>query len=106
MEEEELCCVGKQFDSFEEFDNALKSLYKKFCHPLRVYNSQIVSKANERAHTAKVPMKPIDKRWQYTYYVMKCVHFGEAQQRGKKMRSSSDTLPKDPMPPLLFLMIE
>ena len=28
--EEELCHVGKQFDSFEEFDNALKSLREDF----------------------------------------------------------------------------
>ena len=50
-----MCSVGKQFDSFEEFDNALKTLRKKFYHPLRVYNSQTVSKANERGLTAKVP---------------------------------------------------
>ena len=86
MEETELCRVGKQFDSFEELDNALKSLHEKFHHPLRVYNSQTVSKANEKALTAKIPMKPIDERWRYAYYVVKCVHFVEVHQRGKKVR--------------------
>ena len=57
---------GAQFDSFENFNDALTVLREKFYHPMWVYNSRTVSKANEKGRKAKVPPKPIDDKWQLT----------------------------------------
>ena len=84
MEEE--IKVGKQFTSFEEFEGCLSRLRDKFCHPFRVFNSQTVTEANRRRLKAKTPTEPIDEKWKYAYYLVKCIHFGEARQRGKGIR--------------------
>ena len=91
-----LCCidygkacrrkVGKQFNSFGELEACLIRLSEKFCYPFRVFNSQMVPEAIQRRLKAKTPTQPIDEKWKYTYYSVKCVQFGEARHRGKGIR--------------------
>ena len=48
------------------------------------FQSQTVAEANQRRLKAKTPT--IDEKWKYTYYLVKCIHFGEARQTGKGIR--------------------
>ena len=79
------CHVGKRFSSYDEmmaFINGLKASN----HPLRVFNSQSVEECNKRLAKAKQPLEPIDKKWRYTYYCVRCVHYGEGRRRSKGVR--------------------
>ena len=77
---------GARFYSFEEVEKALAELKEKHHHPFRVFNSQTVKDANLRRLKAKNPCDPIDEKWRYTYYGVRCVHFGNPRQRGKGLR--------------------
>ena len=55
-------------------------------HPLRVFNSQTVEECNKRRAKAKQPFEPIDKKWRYTYYSVRCVHYGQGRRRSKGVR--------------------
>ena len=35
---------------------------------------------------AKVPLEPIDSRWQFAYYAIACVHFGQPRKRSNGIR--------------------
>lgn len=83
---EPVVVVGKQFKTFAEVKVLLEELKAKSNHPLRVFNSQSVEEYNTRRAKAKVPLDPVDKKWQYTYYSLRCVHYGEARKRSKGVR--------------------
>jgi len=55
-------------------------------HPMCVFNSQSVDDYNKRQLQAKQPLEPIDKKWQYVYYIVACVRFGEPQKRSTGIR--------------------
>ena len=46
-------------------------------HPLRVFDSQTVEECNKSRAKAKQPLESIDKKWRYTYYSVRCVHYGQ-----------------------------
>ena len=77
---------GARFYSFEEVEKALAELKEKHHHPFRMFNSQTVKDANLRRLKAKNPCDPIDGKWRYTYYGVRCVHFGNPRQRGKGLK--------------------
>ncbi len=77
--------TGKKFESFDQVTQLLDQL-KEANHPLRVYNSQSVDEYNKRREKAKSPLDPVDKKWQYTYYSLRCVHYGQARSRSKGIR--------------------
>ena len=60
MEEEEIK-VGRQFNSFEEFEACLSRLHEN-CHRFRVFNSQMVAEAIHRRLKPKTPTEPIDEK--------------------------------------------
>ena len=64
----------------------LEELKSKFNHPLRVFNSQSVQEYNQRRLKARNPLDPIDKKWQYTYCSMRCVHYGQPRKRSRGLR--------------------
>ena len=41
---------------------------------------------NKRRLQAKEPLEPIDRKKQYAYYVIACVHFGQPQKRSTGVR--------------------
>ena len=55
-------------------------------HPLCVFNSQTVQECNKHHAKAKQPLVPIDKKWWYTYYSVRCVHYGQGWYRSKGVR--------------------
>lgn len=77
--------VGKKFNSCDEM-MALLDRLKASNHPLRVFNSQTVDECNNRRAKSKQPLEPIDKKWRYTYYSVKCVHYGQSRHRSKGVR--------------------
>ena len=77
--------VGKKFNSFDEVMAVIDRL-KASNHPLRVFNSQTVDECNKRRAKCKQPLEPIDKKWRYTYYSVRCVHYGQARHRSKGVR--------------------
>ena len=46
----------------------------------------MVAEANQRRLKAKTLTEPIDEKWKYAYYLVKCIYYGEARQRGKGIR--------------------
>ncbi len=79
--------VGDSFESFSEFEEALNRLRKSGYHPLRVFNSQSAKDYNKKRVSAKNPIDPVDEEnVRYTYYSVRCVHYGEARHRGKGLR--------------------
>ena len=70
------CLVGKKLNSFDEMMTMINQL-KASNHPLRVFNSQTVEECNKRRAKAKQPLEPIYNKWRYTYYSVRCVHYGQ-----------------------------
>ena len=84
---EEKLAVGKRFSSFSEVESALNNLRKDGHHPLRVYNSQKGEDYNRKRLSRKYPVEPVDvSKFQYTYYSVRCVHYGQPRRRGKGLR--------------------
>ena len=55
---------------------------EKNSHPLCVFNSQTAKNYN-----FKLPADRVDEeRFLYTYYSIRCVHYGEPQHHGKRIR--------------------
>ena len=79
------CFVGKRFECYEDMMVMIDDL-KAHNHPLRVFNSQTVEECNKRRAKAKQPLEPIDAKWRYTYYSVRCVHYGQGRQRSKGVR--------------------
>jgi len=78
--------AGSKFSSFEELQTKLKVLTSDYCYPIHVFNSQTVEDYNKKRLKAKTPIEPIDKRWKYTYYSVRCVHYGKPRLRSKGIR--------------------
>ena len=74
--------VGKSFSSFSEFEKCLRDFKEKNSHPLRVFNSQTAKNYNSKHPTDHVD----EERFLYTYYSVRCVHYGEPRHRGKRIR--------------------
>ena len=77
--------IGRKFNSFDEVVGLLDTL-KSANHPVRVFNSQSVNEYNKRRAKAKIPLAPVDKKWKYTYYSVRCVHYGQGRYRSKGVR--------------------
>jgi len=74
--------VGQTFTSFVDFEKYLEDFKKQNNHPLRVFNSQTA-----RNYNSKHPDDYVDEeRFSYTYYSVRCVHYGEPRHRGKGVR--------------------
>ena len=79
--------VGARFESFRQFETALEELKHDGNHPLRVYNSQTAEDYNKKRVTKKIFTEPVDvKKIKYTYYSVRCVHYGDTRHRGKGIR--------------------
>ena len=76
--------VDATFSSFEEFKTSLDLLKEKKFHPFRVFNSQTGKDYNKKRTNGKDVIDPA--RFQYTYYSVRCVHYGEARSRSKGIR--------------------
>ena len=86
--------VGKSFSSFAEFQHALDELKKGGNHPFRVFNSQTGKNYNEKRSGRKYSTDPVDvTKFEYTYYSVRCVHYGEARSRGKSLHSNQRHFP-------------
>ena len=72
---------GVIFTTFKEARKTLNELKDRYNHPLRVFNSQSVKEANQRRLKAKNPCEPIDEKWKYAYYGVKCVHSHSGNRR-------------------------
>ena len=81
--------VGKRFSSSSEVESALNNqLRKDGHHQLRVYNSQKGEDYNRKRLSRKYPGEPVDvSKFQYTYYSVRCVHYGQPRHHGKGPRS-------------------
>jgi len=77
--------TGRKFHSFEEVKTLVDTL-KAANHPMRVFNSQSIGDYNKRRLQAKEPLEPNDKKWQYAYYVIGCVHFGQPRRMSTGVR--------------------
>ena len=77
--------IGRKFNSFEEVKGLLDKL-KASGHPMRVFNSQSVEDYNRKRVKAKVPLEPISSRWQFAYYAIACVYFGQPRKRSSGVR--------------------
>ena len=76
--------VGSSFSSFEEFKDSFKCLKKEGFHPFRVFNSQSGKDYNRKRASKKHSNEVIDEsKFEYTYYSVKCVHYGVARSRSK-----------------------
>ena len=73
------------FSTFEEL-NAMVNQLKSNRHPIRVFNSQTVEDCNKKRLKATIPLKPVDEWWCYTYYSIRCVHYGQPRRRSKGIR--------------------
>ena len=79
--------LGKSFSSFSDVESALNELKKDGKHPLRVFNSQKCEHYNQKRLSRKYPGEAVDaSKFQYTYYSVRCVHYGEGRCRGKGLR--------------------
>ena len=77
--------IGRKFNSFDEVKE-LMDKFKAAGHPMCVFNSQSVEEYNRRRVKAKVPLEPIDSQWQFAYYAIACVHFGQPRKRSSGIR--------------------
>ena len=83
--------VGQTFTSFAEFEKCLKDFKEQNNHPLRVFNSQTAKNYN-----SKHPADHVDEeRFLYTYYSVRCVHYGEPRHRGKGVRCHQRSFAKN-----------
>ena len=83
-------CVGRTFDSFSDVEAFLESL-KKQSHPLRVCNSQ--TSTNYKKHNGDGVVD--EEKFEYTYYSVRCVHFGKPRHRGKGIRPNQHAFPME-----------
>jgi len=74
--------VGQMLTSFVDFEKYLEDFKKQNNHPLRVFNSQTA-----RNYNSKHPADHVDEeRFSYTYYSVRCIHYGEPRHCGKEVR--------------------
>ena len=86
--------IGKSFPSFAEFQYALNELKKEGNHPFGVFNSQTGKNYNEKRSGRKYSTDPVDvTEFEYTFYSVRCVHYGEARSRGKGLRPNQRHFP-------------
>ena len=79
--------VGSSFSSFKEFKERLDHLKKQGYHPFRVFNSQTGKDYNRKRATKKYSSQLIDpSQFEYTYYSVRCVHYGDSRSRSKGLR--------------------
>ena len=79
--------VGQTFSTFTDASKAIETLKNEGHHPLRVFNSQSGSDYNKKRLSRKFPGIAVDvTKFQYTYYSVRCVHYGHPRQRGKGLR--------------------
>ena len=83
-------CVGRSFDSFLDIEAFLESL-KKQSHPLHVFNSQ--TSTNYKKHNGDGVVD--EETFKYTYYSVRCVHFGKPRHRGKGIRPNQCAFPME-----------
>ena len=63
-------------------------------HPFWVFNSQTWKNYNEKRSGRKYSTDPVDvTKFEYTYYSVRCVHYGEARSRGKGLRPNQHHFP-------------
>ena len=86
--------VGKSFSSFAEFQHDLDELKKGGSHPFRVFNSQTGKNYNMKRVGRKYSTDPVDiTKFEYTYYSVRCVHYGDVRSRGKGLRPNQRHFP-------------
>ena len=85
------CYFGKRFESYDDMMTMINAL-KLHNHPLHVFNSQTVEECNKCCVKAKQPLEPINKKWRYTYYSVRCVHYGKGRRRSKEVRPNQRNL--------------
>jgi len=84
--------VGIQFDTFQQFKDALDNLRLTGYHPLRICNSQSGEDYNKKRQGKKICTDVVDTaKINYTYYSVVCVHYGDTRQRGKGIRPNQST---------------
>ena len=75
---------GTTFSCFTEAETALNLLRTSDGHPLRVFNSQTAEDYNKKQLLLKVAGQTVDpNQFKYTYYCVRCVHYGTPHYRGK-----------------------
>ena len=75
---------GTTFSCFTEAETALNLLRTSDGHPLRVFNSQTAEDYNKKQLLLKVAGQTVDpNQFKYTYYCVRCVHYGTPRYRGK-----------------------
>ena len=92
-------CVGRSFDGFLDVEAFLESL-KKQSHPLRVFNSQTSTNYNKKHNGDGVVD---EEKFKYTYYSVRCVHFGKPRHRGKGIRPNQRTFPMECLAKVIVL---
>ena len=76
--------VGSSFSSFKEFKDRFEHLKKKGFHLFHVFNSQSGKDYNQKRVSKKYSNEVIDEsKFEYTYYSVRCVHYGVARSRSK-----------------------
>lgn len=76
--------VGSSFSSFKEFKDSFERLKKEGFHPFRVFNSQSGQDYNRKRASKKYSNEVIDEsKFEYTYYSVRCLHYGVARSRSK-----------------------
>ena len=107
MEEAELCDAGKQYNSFEELDNALKSLLKKNFTTLYVFTTAKLCQRLMKKHLLQRFLWNQSMKDGGMLAMLWSVYTLEKHNKeARKWDPSSTTLPKDIMQTLLFHMIE
>ena len=78
--------VGTSFNDFKDTEAGLEKLKNEQYHPLRVYNQFAADYSRKRVN-AKYLSPPADTvQKHYTYYSVRCVHYGDPRQsQGKGM---------------------
>ena len=86
--------VGKSFSSFAEFQHDLDELKKSGSHPFRVFNSQTGKNYNMKRVGRKYSTDLVDiTKFEYTYYSVRCVHYGDVRSRDKGLRPNQRHFP-------------
>lgn len=76
--------VGQTFSSFAEFQKELARIKAEGSHPLRVFNSQTAKDYNRKRNPSQPAVN--EDKFQYTYYSVRCVHFGKPRHRSREIR--------------------
>ena len=85
-----LLSVCTCFDDLKDLLCDLERLKKEQNHPFRVYNSEKAEHYNKRLINASNSSPAVDcTKIPYTYYSVRCVHYGEPRlSRGKSIHKS------------------